>query len=347
MSSLPRSTARLLTATVACVTAHLVVAPLVAGAGSSIPEELVAAAGSAVPVEDGAYPVTVEHAFGAVTIDTEPRRIVTIGLNDQDYVLAFGVEPVAVTYWNGDEHDATQVWTDEIVTQEPAVLNMPDGIDLEAVAAADPDLIIGLFAGVDEPTYELLSEIAPTVVRGSQFTDYGMGWQDTTMVVGAVLGRPQRAAELVAGLEQRFVAAATAHPEWSGVEFSLLDYNGTDVGVYGAADPRSGFFAELGLAPSAAADELAGSEHWATISLEQLDLVDADLVIWRASSDENVADIEAHPVIASMRSMAEDRTLYVGILNDVGYAQGWGTILSLPYAIDGVVPMLEAVVPAS
>jgi cbb3-type cytochrome oxidase subunit 3 len=29
---------------------------------------------------------------------------------------------------------------------------------------------------------------------------------------------------------------------------------------------------------------------------------------------------------------------------DVGYAYAWGTILSLPFALDGVVPMLEGVV---
>lgn len=300
------------------------------------------AAGTPVPVEAGAYPVTIETAFGDVTLTEEPERVVTVGWSDQDYVLAFGVQPVAVTYWNGDEADGTQIWTDGIVTAEPTVMNAPDGVDLEAIAAADPDVIIALFAGVDEATFAKLSEIAPTVVRSADDTDFGVSWQDTTLRVGEVLGRPARAAELVAGLEAKFDAIAAAHPEWADIEFSLLDFSGTEIGVYGAADPRSRFYAELGFVTSPESDELAGAEHWSTISVEQAGLVDDELVIWRAWSDENVAEIEANPVIAGMSSMVEGRVLYVGTLNDVGYAQGWGTILSLPFALDGVVPMLEA-----
>lgn len=311
-------------------------------AGASVPPESHVAAGTLVPVEADGYPVTIETAFGDVTLTEEPERVVTVGWSDQDYVLAFGVQPVAVTYWNGDEADGTQIWTDGIVTEEPTVMNAPDGVDLEAVAAADPDVIIALFAGVDEATFVKLSAIAPTVVRSGADTDFGVSWQDTTMRVGEVLGRPARAAELVAGLEDRFEAVAGAHPDWADVEFSLLDFSGTEIGVYGAADPRSRFYAELGFVTSPESDELAGADHWATISIEQAGLVDDDLVIWRAWSEENVAEIEANPVIAGMSSMVDGRVLYVGTLNDVGYAQGWGTILSLPFALDGVVPMLEA-----
>ena len=44
----------------------------------------------------GAFPVTVEHKFGATTVEKAPERVVTVGYTDQDAALAVGVVPVAV-----------------------------------------------------------------------------------------------------------------------------------------------------------------------------------------------------------------------------------------------------------
>ena len=41
-----------------------------------------------------AFPVSIENKFGTTTIPAEPKRIVTVGLVEQDALLALGVVPV-------------------------------------------------------------------------------------------------------------------------------------------------------------------------------------------------------------------------------------------------------------
>ena len=48
----------------------------------------------------GAFPVTIEHKYGATT-EKAPARVVCVGLTEQDALLALGVVPVAVTKWFG------------------------------------------------------------------------------------------------------------------------------------------------------------------------------------------------------------------------------------------------------
>ncbi len=49
---------------------------------------------SSTKAEADAFPVTIEHAFGETTIESEPTRVATLGWADQDHVLALGVVPV-------------------------------------------------------------------------------------------------------------------------------------------------------------------------------------------------------------------------------------------------------------
>jgi iron complex transport system substrate-binding protein len=116
--------------------------------------------------ETEGFPVTVEHDLGTTDIPAAPERVVTVGLTEQDTVLALGLTPVGVTEWYGDQPHATWPWAqDELGDAEPTVLSQTDGLQYEAIAALDPDLILGLNAGLDEESYERLSEIAPTVAH--------------------------------------------------------------------------------------------------------------------------------------------------------------------------------------
>jgi len=69
-----------------------------------------AGGGTAEGTGDGAFPVTVEHAHGTTTIAEAPERVVTVGVNEQDAVLAMGIAPAGVTEWYGGHPFATRPW---------------------------------------------------------------------------------------------------------------------------------------------------------------------------------------------------------------------------------------------
>lgn len=83
-----------------------------------------AAAGAA---EEGAFPVTLTHRFGETTIASEPKRIVCVGLKEQDDLLAVGVVPVGASPWL-DFSDGNKIlgpWTEDALGSAP----VPETLD--------------------------------------------------------------------------------------------------------------------------------------------------------------------------------------------------------------------------
>ena len=71
-------------------------------------------------VDAGAFPVTIEHAYGETTIEQEPKRIATLGWSDQDVVLSLGVVPVGAIQvsWGGNDEMSTPGSTRSSPTSE-------------------------------------------------------------------------------------------------------------------------------------------------------------------------------------------------------------------------------------
>src|SRR3546814_10688731 len=75
-----------------------------------------------------------------------------------------------------------------------------DSIPFEAIAAAQPDLIVITYFAVDEATYDRLTEIAPTIpLLGDAQVD---AWQDIAPVAGRILQKEDEADQLIADAEQ-------------------------------------------------------------------------------------------------------------------------------------------------
>ena len=136
--------------------------------------------------ETSAFPVSIEHKYGTTEITSEPKRIVVIGLVEQDALLALGVVPAATTEWFGEYPGAVWPWAQDKLAgaNAPEVLTNVDGIQFEKVAALQPDLILGVYSGLTPEDYATLSKIAPTVAQPKGGIDYGVSWQDLTRTVG-------------------------------------------------------------------------------------------------------------------------------------------------------------------
>lgn len=64
-------------------------------------------------MQDGAFPVEIEHKFGTTEIPEEPERVLSLGYQEHDAIFALGVEPIAVRYWFGDETDVIFPWAQD------------------------------------------------------------------------------------------------------------------------------------------------------------------------------------------------------------------------------------------
>jgi iron complex transport system substrate-binding protein len=290
--------------------------------------------------EPSAFPVTVKHKFGTTEIPAEPKRVVTAGYTEQDIVLALGVHPAGEREFLGGYDWKKRPWAQAALKDyEPAIVGAEE-INFEAVAAQRPDLIIAVHSGITEADYKRLSRIAPTVAQTDEYVDFGMPWQDQTLLIGKALGREERARQLVARVEARFARARKEHPEFAD-QVAILAYGGPDgYGAYATADTRSRFFADLGFKTPPKVDELAGDSFYTEFSQEQFRLMDQDVVVM-FGAQEDIAD---NAVFSRLDAVREDRVIYLDLSDQFAGAIGYSSPLSLPYLIDEAVPKLAAAV---
>jgi len=279
---------------------------------------------------DGPFPVTLEHAFGTTVVPAEPQRVVTVGFNDQDFVLALGVTPVGTREYMSYEYD-TRPWAADALDGAVLPTVGSEEIDIEAVAALEPDLIVGVYSFMDRTTYDLLSGIAPTVAQTSAHAEGATPWQEQTLLTGRALGREGRAREVVDEVEGRIAAAREEHPDFDGTSLAL-DYSGVGGSahyLFGADDLRTQVFTDLGFTVPDASSE---------VSQERLDLLDQDVLVGGGYTRE---EGRADPLLATLDVVSQDRAVYLGPYDgDVAAALGFGSPLSLPYLLDLVVPPL-------
>ena len=294
-----------------------------------------------------AFPVTIGHKYGETTLDQAPTRVVCVGLTEQDALLAVGVVPIAVTEWFGDAPGFIFPWATAALQavdgELPQVMASADGIDIEKVASFAPDLIIGLYAGITDKEYGLLSKIAPTVAQSGDYNDYGMPWDEMALTVGKAVGKGEEMQTIVDDVKQQIADAAAAHPEFEGKKAMVVTpYEG--LFIYGPEDPRSRMLVDLGFVfPDGVFGESL-DEFGSSVSAEKTsDLDQVDVAVW--------LDLETDKVIKDIfddtTTAAEGR--WFDINEDDGnyyVAHSFVTPLSIPYVLERYVPQLAAAVDA-
>ncbi len=293
-----------------------------------------------------AFPVTITHQYGSTTINAAPQRVVSIGYTEQDALLALGVTPVAVRYWYGEE-DAILPWAEDFVEGDaPVVLNMPyDNLNYEAILALQPDLISAVTAGISQEEYDLLSQIAPTITQTADYINFGMPWQDVTLMIGAAVGKSAEAEALVADVEGMFADARERNPQFEGKTIAVSYYYSSIFGFYTSEDSRARFFTELGFVVPEALVETAGELFYADLSTERIDLLDQDLIaIINLQFIEGGREaLEAEPLFSNLQAVQDGRVVYFE--ESVENAMGFSSPLSLAYALEAALPELEAIFP--
>jgi iron complex transport system substrate-binding protein len=293
-----------------------------------------------------AFPVTVEHKYGDTTVEEVPTRIVTVGLTEQDVLLALGIVPVGTTEWFGEHDGAIWPWAedelDALDGEPPVVVGDATAVNFEKVAAQRPDLILAIYSGLTQEDYDKLSAIAPTVAQPADHVDYGVPWEELTRTVGTVVGQADAADALVTDVEGRFADATAARPEFEGASALMATpYEGTY--VYGPEDARGRFLTALGFELPPDLVEVTGEEYGGNLSAERADLLDVDVIVWLDAADSDGP--LGGPVYETLRVHTEAREVHLNSFDDpLGGATSFVSVLSLPFLLDGIVPRLAAAV---
>jgi iron complex transport system substrate-binding protein len=294
----------------------------------------------------GAFPVTVAHKFGSTTVKAEPKRIVLVGLTEQDSLLALGIVPVATTDWLKKYDGAINPWAKDKLNGAPlpTVLTDASGPEFEKIASLRPDLIIGLYSGLTQEFYDKLSKIAPTVAQPKEYSDYGIPWQDTTRTVGKLVGKSAEADKLVAGTEALITKARQDNPKFANSS-ALMGTLWEGYFIYGTEDPRSRILTSLGFKLPEKLDEVIGDKFGASISKERVDLLDQSTIVWLAATAKEVrATLDADPLYMGLRVAKEKRDILLDESTEIGNAASFISVLSLPRLLDALVPQLAAAV---
>lgn len=315
-------------------------APLLGSCGEDRPPSQ----GRAQDPEAEAFPATINHKYGSTEVTGAPKRVVCVGLIEQDALLALGFAPVAVTHWFGKAPGRIFPWATEELGQAdlPVVLDAADGIRVESVAEQAPDLILGLYSGMTESEYRLLSKFAPTVAQPDGFVDYGAPWDESTLMVGAAVGQPAAAQQLVDDVNAQVEQYRSEHPEFAGQQALVATpYDG--IYVYGPDDPRSRMLTSLGFAYPSEFEDIGGDEFGGSISPERVKELDLDCVVWLANEQQIErqtgglwTETDAHAAGREVYINASDRAYYIG--------HSMVTPLSIPYVLERYVPQLAAAV---
>ncbi|GAA1697483.1 iron-siderophore ABC transporter substrate-binding protein [Streptomyces yatensis] len=318
---------------------------LLAGCGSDSTDE----AGDDTPAAaSGAFPVTVEHAFGSTKITKAPRRVVSVGYTDDQAMLALGVRPVGMVdqYPNpaGKKPDLNTQWPwvkDKWGDTRPEVVmkNGDTGPNYEKIAALRPDLIVAVYSEIDKAAYDKLSQIAPTVGRTKgEKEPFSAPWQDNAVQIARALGQESEGTKLVQGIEDKLGAAKKAHPEFADQTAVMLSWYKNSVAPFTSTDVRGRLVTGIGFTYQTKIDKIADGKFYTVLSPERIDLVDADRVFVINDRADQQA-LKKFQLFTNLDAVKKGKVSY--LLDSEGPAVGaaisQGTLLSLPYAIDELV----------
>jgi len=145
--------------------------------------------------EPGVFPRTVTHALGETVLESKPTRVVVLDGGELDDVLSLGITPVGLA---NPESAAGQPSYLADKLDGVADVGTINNLDLEAIAALEPDLILGSKLRADQ-LYPQLSQIAPTVFAIRP----GFPWKENFLLVADAVGEENEAVEVLNAYQRR------------------------------------------------------------------------------------------------------------------------------------------------
>jgi len=213
----------------------------------------------------------IEHAMGETEIKGEPEKIVILTNEGTEALLALGVKPVgAVQSWTGNP------WYSHIEKDMEGVKNLglESQVNLEEIAALQPDLIIGNKMR-HEDIYKQLSQIAPTVysetLRGE--------WKNNFEFYAKVLNKEDEGKKLINEFDSKAKSISEKAKDKLDTKLSIVRFMPGKTRVYLENSFSGIILDQIGFARTNIEDP-SGENFALEIGKERLQEADGDAIIY-------------------------------------------------------------------
>jgi len=165
----------------------------------------------------------VAHARGTTEVPDAPQRVVVLEPLELDTAVALGVTPVGAAVASNVAGVPAYLGVEGVTP----VGTVPEP-DLEAIAALQPDLILGTESRHSR-LYDQLSAIAPTVFMATQSDP----WQQNAVLIGEALGKQAQTEELLSAFTARCARIAQTYALSGKTANMIRPRDETTLSIYG------------------------------------------------------------------------------------------------------------------
>ncbi|MFD7293055.1 ABC transporter substrate-binding protein [Streptomyces sp. NPDC059897] len=260
----------------------------------------------------GQWPRTVKHAMGSTEIKQQPKRVVVLDVGELDNVVSLGIKPVGLAPSEGSPELPSYLKKD---AGHPKNVGTINSLNLEAIAALKPDLIVGSQLRAAN-SYDELSQIAPTVFSIRP----GFTWKENYLLNAAALDKTAQAKKNLAAYEKRAkdlgaklgddkptVTMLRFMPEGLIRLYANDSFIGTILKDVGIPRPKNQDISDLA----------------AEVSAENIDQADADYIFTGVYGKPNAtekATVQKNPLWKNLKAVKDghaydvpDETWYLGL----------------------------------
>ncbi|MBM7652011.1 ABC transporter substrate-binding protein [Neobacillus cucumis] len=213
---------------------------------------------------------TVEHAMGSTTIKGTPKRVVILTNEGTEALLALGVKPVgAVQSFTGNP------WYEHIADKMKGVkvVGLESEVNVEAIAALKPDLIIGNKMR-QEKIYDQLSAIAPTVFAETLRGD----WKENFKLYAKALNKVDKGKEVIQDYDSRIATLKEKLGDKTKMKVSMVRFMAGQVRIYHKDSFSGVILNDLGFARPESQDKNDFAEL--NVTKERIPAMDGDILFY-------------------------------------------------------------------
>ena len=212
---------------------------------------------------------TVKHLEGSTQVPDDPERVVTLWASTLSATVALGEQPVGYAF-NDEPAPGVDVPEDYDLDSLDHLGDSQE-LDLERIAAAEPDLILATEVQADY--YDQLSDIAPTVILEWGGTSV---WKQHLRDVAEVLQREDEADKVESDYRAHVDEVADAIGGPSATEVSIVRFHADELRLEVRNSFAGQVVADVGLARPEVQDVEEEESGYLAVSLEQLPDADGD-----------------------------------------------------------------------